>query len=106
MFQELGKDKNINKKTKRLVLQEEFRPMFIDSVKEILSDIKNYTNTLECKLCHKKIKDTMTPNYFQLRPIGQTQFITFHFLCALKPNVINEFQEKMGSFDYTVHTET
>jgi hypothetical protein len=85
---------------KLLTIQEEFSPMFKERVKEILSHIENYTSTLECQLCRKRIEDTMTPNYFHLYPEGQTIFITFHFLCALKQHVVLEFQDKMDDFDY------
>ena len=72
------------KQNKILTIQEDFSLMFKDSVKEILSHIENYTCSLECQLCHKKIEDTMTPNYFHLYPEKQSIFIIFHFLCALK----------------------
>jgi len=100
LIEQKEKDKSLIKENKILVIQEEFSPMFKERVKEIFSHIKNYTNTLECQLCHKKIEDTMTPNYFHLYLEGQTIFITFHFLCALKQDIVLEFQEKMDKFDY------
>ena len=73
---------------------------------KILSNIRNYDNSLECKICHKKILDTRKPNYFHLYTEDQAHFITFHFFCALKSNTVDEFLEIADNFDYTYHINT
>lgn len=97
--------KNSFKKSDKLVIHKEFEPLFKNSVIKLLSNIKHYTNSLECQLCHKEIQDTMNPNYFHLHTEDFKNFITFHFLCALKPNSIEQFQEIMGRYDYISHID-
>ena len=105
----LYKVKDINKtsglQTYKLAVREEFEPMFKDCIKKLFSNIKNYTNTLECQLCHKEIQDIINSNYFHLHTEDNKNFITFHFLCALKPNSIEKFQDIMGRFDYISHRD-
>lgn len=98
---ERNKIKNSDNQTNKLVIRREFEPFFKTSVLKLFSDITNYTNTLECQYCHKEIQDTMAMNYFHLYPEDNNNFITFHFLCALKPNLVLKFQDVMNRFDYT-----
>jgi len=101
LYREKDNNANSDKQTYKLVIRREFRPLFKKSVQKLFSDITNYTNTLECQYCHKEIQDTMEMNYFHLYPENNNNFITFHFLCALKPNSVLKFQNVMDRFDYT-----
>ncbi len=101
MYKEKEKSKTSDKQTNKLVILKEFEPLLKDSVIKLFSDINNYTNTLECQICHKEIQDTMEMNYFHLHTEDNKNFITFHFLCALRPNSILKFQDIMDKFDYT-----
>ena len=100
---EMDKGKNSERQINKLVISKEFEPMFKKSVIKLFSDFNNYTITLECQFCHKQIEDTMAMNYFQLHAKNQKKFITFHFLCALKPDSVLEFQDIMNKFDYRSH---
>lgn len=103
LYKEKDKSKTSGLQTYKLVVHEEFEPMFKESVKKLFANINNYTNTLECQFCHKEIQDIMNSNYFHLHTEDSRNFITFHFLCALKPKSIEKFQDIMGRFDYISH---
>lgn len=105
LHKEVDKEKTSEKQINKLVISKEFELMFKESVIKLCSDINNYNNTLECQFCHKEIEDTMAMNYFHLHAEGQEKFITFHFLCALKPDSVLEFQDMMGKFDYRSHID-
>lgn len=104
MYKKTNEIKNSFEKSDKFVVHKEFEPLFKKSVIKLLSNIVHYTNSLECQLCHKKIH-TIAMNYFHLHTEDNKNFITFHFLCALKPNSVLKFQEIMNRFDYTSHID-
>ncbi|MFX1574631.1 MAG: hypothetical protein ACFFB0_17980 [Promethearchaeota archaeon] len=82
-------------------VHDKFKSLLKFETFKILLNIRNYDNSLECKMCHKKIMNTRKPNYFHLYTEDQAHFITFHFFCALKSNTADEFLEIADNFDYT-----
>ncbi len=105
LYEENGKDKNLGRKNHKSVIYEKFKSMLKNATITLLSDIENYTNTLECQLCHEEIQDVTTPNYCHLYTEEREHFITFHYLCALKRNLAEEFQEIMGQIDYIYYID-
>lgn len=96
-------NKNSGSIIRLLNIHDKFKALLKKETIDILSDVNNYTDSLECKVCHNKILNTKIPNYFHLYTEDQAHFITFHFICALKPNSVDKFHEVADYFDYTYH---
>jgi len=82
------------------ICYERFLSLLKEETKELLSDIKNYTNSFKCSICHKRIEDTSKWDYIQLYTKDQENFIAFHLKCAFKRNKGEEFEEFLDNFDY------
>jgi len=105
LYEERVKDTNMGRIDHKSVIYEKFKSTLKNATIKLLSDIKNYTNTLECRLCHEEIQDLTAPNHCHIYTEDREHFITFHFLCALKPDSVENFQEIMGQIDYIYYID-
>lgn len=84
---------------------ERFLSLLKKTTIELLSDVKNYTSSLECKICHKKIQDHRNIDHFHLYTEDREHYMTFHFKCALKPKTGEKFDEIAGNLDYIFYID-
>ena len=90
----------IEVKTEKERVREKFKSLLRPETIEIISNIENYTNSLVCQICNQEILDTRKMNFFHLHAEDYKQYITFHFICALRPGTADDFNEIAGEFDY------
>ncbi len=92
--------KRIEVKTEKERVREKFKSLLRSETIEIIANIENYTNSHVCQICNQEILDIRNFNYFHLHTEDYKRYLTFHFVCALRPGTADDFNEIAGEYDY------